>query len=85
MEFKAARMKWEAFNELEERIEKLTKGYLSLKEERNNLLNLLRQKEEEISSLKGELEEMRAEKEEIRNRIIGLIEKIEKAGLMAQE
>jgi len=78
-------MKWEAFNELEERIEKLTKGYLSLKEERNNLLNLLRQKEEEISSLKGELEEMRAEKEEIRNRIIGLIEKIEKAGLMAQE
>lgn len=78
-------MKWEAFNELEERIEKLTKGYLSLKEERNNLLNLLRQKEEEISSLKGELEEMRAEKEEIRNRIIGLIEKIEKAGLMAEE
>ncbi len=78
-------MKWEAFNELEERIEKLTKGYLSLKEERNNLLNLLRQKEEEISSLKGELEEMRTEKEEIRSRIIGLIEKIEKAGLMAED
>ncbi|RLA84960.1 MAG: hypothetical protein DRG40_05265 [Deltaproteobacteria bacterium] len=78
-------MRWEAFNELEERIERLTRGFLSLKEERNNLLNLLKQKEEEISSLKGELEEMRAEKEEIRNRIIGLIEKIEKAGLMAQE
>ena len=78
-------MKWEAFNELEERIEKLTKGYLSLKEERNNLLNLLRQKEEEISSLKGELEEMRTEKEEIRSRIIGLIEKIERAGLMAED
>jgi len=78
-------MKWEAFNELEERIEKLTKGYLSLKEERNNLLNLLRQKEEEISSLKGELEEMKTEKEEIRSRIIGLIEKIEKAGLMAED
>ena len=78
-------MGWEAFKELEERIEKLTRGYLFLKEERSNLLNLLKEKEEEISSLKGELEEMRAEKEEIRNRIIGLIEKIEKAGLMAEE
>ena len=74
-------MDWEEFKLLEEKIESVIDGYMRLKAERDQLLSLLRQKEEELSDLHKEVEALKVERGEVRSRVERLIERLEAAPL----
>lgn len=74
-------MNWEEFKLLEEKIERVIEGYMRLKAERDQLLSLLRQKEEELGELHKEVEALKTERGEVRSRVERLIERLEAAPL----
>ncbi|HHL39444.1 MAG TPA: hypothetical protein ENJ37_02950 [Deltaproteobacteria bacterium] len=70
-------MDLETFRRLEEALEKLLQSHGALKEEKRLLTERLREKESEIEGLKERLEKLDSEKELIRDKVDGLLNKLE--------
>jgi predicted nucleic acid-binding Zn-ribbon protein len=65
------------FAVLEDRLNKILKGYTALKEENDNISSQMKRQEEEVERLRGEVSLLKNERLEIGTRIGRLIEKLE--------
>ncbi len=66
---------------LEERLNKILGGYTKLKEEREEVISQIREKEEEVERLKREISSLNNERLQVRTRIERLIERLEEIPL----
>ncbi len=71
-------MRLETLSLLEERLNRLIDGYILLKEEKNVLESSLVEKNKRLKDLEGEVEELRRERDVIRERLGRMIETIER-------
>jgi predicted nucleic acid-binding Zn-ribbon protein len=67
----------EKFAVLEDRLSKILKGYSALKEEKEGIFSQMREREQEVERLRGEISLLKNERLEIRTRIERLIERLE--------
>jgi len=71
----------EKFAVLEDRLNKILKGYITLKEEREKLLSQMKDKEGAIERLREEVSDLKNGRLEFRTRIERLIERLEEIPL----
>lgn len=69
------------FQALEEKIESLIRYVGSLKREKEELADRVRIQEEKIANLNGEIERLTLGRDKAKQRIISVLEKIEKLGI----
>lgn len=71
----------EKFAVLEDRLNKILKGYITLKEEREKLLSQMKDKEGAVERLQEEISDLKNGRLEFRTRIERLIERLEEIPL----
>ncbi len=71
----------EKYNLIEKRILELVGSYQKMKDERNRLAALISEKDSLIQSLNGELERMREERVQARDRVDNLLSKLDEINL----
>lgn len=71
----------EKFVVLEDRLNKILKGYITLKEEREKLLSQMKDKEGAVERLQEEISDLKNGRLEFRTRIERLIERLEEIPL----
>ncbi len=67
----------ERFVVLEDRLNKILKGYTALHEERENLFSQMKEHKEEVERLRKEISTLRDERVEVHARIERLIKRLE--------
>ena len=65
------------FQRLEEKVDSLIKFVDAFKKEKDSLLEKIQIQDERISDLSGELETLKANRDQAKQRILSLLEKIE--------
>jgi uncharacterized coiled-coil DUF342 family protein len=65
------------FQVLEEKVDKLIELVATLKNEKNSLIEKAQVQDEKIADLTGQLEKLKSSRDQARQRIVGLLEKIE--------
>ena len=65
------------FTVLEDRLNKILEGYITLKEEREKLISQMHVNEEEVEKLRNEVITLKNERSEVRERIERLIKRLE--------
>jgi predicted nucleic acid-binding Zn-ribbon protein len=68
----------EKFVVLEDRLNKILKGYTALKEEKERLSSQMREQKEEVERLREEISTLKNERLEVHTRIERLIERLER-------
>ena len=69
------------FNLLEEKVDSLIKYIASLKKEKESLAEKLHIQEEKLTDLMHEVEELRAARGKVKQRVVNLLERIEQADI----
>ena len=69
------------FQRLEEKVDSLIKFVDAFKKEKDSLLEKIQIQDERISDLSGELETLKANRDQAKQRILSLLEKIEQLGV----
>ena len=69
------------FNLLEEKVDSLIKYIASLKKEKESLAEKLHIQEEKLTDLMHEVEELRAARGKVKQRVVKLLERIEQADI----
>ena len=69
------------FNLLEEKVDSLIKYIASLKKEKESLAEKLTIQEEKLTDLMHEVEELRASRGKVKQRVVNLLERIEQADI----
>jgi chromosome segregation ATPase len=67
----------ERFVVLEDRLNKILKGYTALKEEKESLFSQIKEHKEEVERLRDEISALRDERVEVHTRIERLIKRLE--------
>jgi uncharacterized coiled-coil DUF342 family protein len=68
----------EKFVVLEDRLNKILKGYTALKEEKERLSSQIREQKEDVERLREEISTLKNERLEVHTRIERLIERLER-------
>jgi uncharacterized coiled-coil DUF342 family protein len=68
----------EKFVVLEDRLNKILKGYTALKEEKERLSSQMREQKEDVERLREEISTLKNERLEVHTRIERLIERLER-------
>ena len=71
----------EQFQLLEEKIDSLIRYVASVKKEKEVLIERIHIQEEKVVALTGEVDKLRANRDEAREKIVSLLERIEQLGV----